>query len=210
MLERARLADVALGAKEDMVAFLSGDFTPEALEESRDAMAVLLERGVRLRVLYLQSNVMDPDVREYVWWLTLEGALVKSVTRLPARFVLVDDSLAVVASNTPGFTGEGVLVRAPEVIAALSELFETYWERSGSISASAAGGAVLEETPAPITRQEQNVLTLLARGMKDEEIAAHLGISVRTVARTVNQLYEHTGSRTRFHLGVKAARFGWA
>src|SRR5659263_527609 len=54
-----------------------------------------------------------------------------------------------------------------------------------------------------------DILTLLAQGMKDDAIAHRLELSVRTVRRALNQLYERTGSESRFELGVKATRFGW-
>lgn len=207
----ARLADVARSAAREVLAFLAGDFTATALAESQEAMVELLERGVLIRVLFLRAGVMDQEIRDYIAWLTTAGALVRSIPKLPVRMVLVDEELAAVASITPRSTGEGLLVRSEVVLQALAALFESYWERAEPIATSAPilTPTVLHETPTPISRQEQDVLTLLAKGTKDEAVAEQLGISVRTLARIVTGLYEHTGADTRFELGVKASRFGW-
>ncbi|WP_139827727.1 helix-turn-helix domain-containing protein [Nesterenkonia sp. PF2B19] len=49
----------------------------------------------------------------------------------------------------------------------------------------------------------------MASGLTDEHMARELGISRRTLSRRVQDLLERTGARTRFQLGVQAARRGW-
>jgi DNA-binding NarL/FixJ family response regulator len=53
------------------------------------------------------------------------------------------------------------------------------------------------------------VLELLALGAKDEVIARHLGVSLRTARRRVADLFDELGAATRFQAGVEAGRRGW-
>ena len=53
------------------------------------------------------------------------------------------------------------------------------------------------------------LLTQLAGGAKDEQIARALDLSVRTVRRRVADLMDELGANSRFHAGVEAVRRGW-
>ena len=52
-------------------------------------------------------------------------------------------------------------------------------------------------------------LRLLAHGLKDDAVARHLGVSVRTARRFIADLHERAGAASRFELGVKAKELGW-
>ncbi len=52
---------------------------------------------------------------------------------------------------------------------------------------------------APLTEREQQVLRLVARGTPDREIAATLGISVKTVEKHVGSILRKTGANNRTH-----------
>jgi DNA-binding NarL/FixJ family response regulator len=51
-----------------------------------------------------------------------------------------------------------------------------------------------------ITRRETDVLVLLARGLSNREIAAHLHVSLRTVEKHVERLMTKTATTRRTHL----------
>jgi DNA-binding NarL/FixJ family response regulator len=53
------------------------------------------------------------------------------------------------------------------------------------------------------------LLSQLAGGAKDEQIARALGLSVRTVRRRVAELLVELGADSRFQAGVEAVRRGW-
>lgn len=58
------------------------------------------------------------------------------------------------------------------------------------------------------SRREAQVLAAVVRGRTNEEIAAMLCISPRTVQTHVRNLMEKTGSRNRTHLAVRAIALG--
>jgi DNA-binding NarL/FixJ family response regulator len=65
---------------------------------------------------------------------------------------------------------------------------------------TAAGHATQQrprELPAGLTERELEVLLVLVRGESNQEIATHLGISVKTVGHHVQHVYEKAGVRTR-------------
>ena len=53
------------------------------------------------------------------------------------------------------------------------------------------------------------VLAMLGAGFKDEAIARHLGISMRTTGRRVLSILDHLQASTRFQAGAQAVRRGW-
>ena len=61
---------------------------------------------------------------------------------------------------------------------------------------------------APTARPDEQLLALLAAGLKDEAIARQLGVSLRTVHRRTSQLLDGVGARTRFQAGLRAAQLG--
>ena len=67
--------------------------------------------------------------------------------------------------------------------------------------------AALPSRPA-LTHDERVLLQLLAAGLSDHAVARRTGVCTRTVGRRLARLQEKLGSRTRFGLGVEAARRG--
>lgn len=79
---------------------------------------------------------------------------------------------------------------------------------SGFASRSGALLLIGRQSQPELPQREHLVLQGLAAGAKDEEIAAQLGISRSTVRDHVHALCSRFGVRTRFQLGVSAARLG--
>ena len=86
--------------------------------------------------------------------------------------------------------------------------------RGGSLLAPVATSAVLrrvrgEPTPAPtLTPRERAVLEHLARGLGNKQIAAALGISVRTVKFHVSAVFAKLGASNRTEAVTRAAQAG--
>ena len=55
----------------------------------------------------------------------------------------------------------------------------------------------------------REVVTLLARGLKDDAIARRLGVSVRTVRRLISATIDDLQADSRFQAGVVAVQRGW-
>ncbi|CAM5651954.1 Helix-turn-helix transcriptional regulator OS=Streptomyces alboniger OX=132473 GN=CP975_28695 PE=4 SV=1 [Streptomyces alboniger] len=84
---------------------------------------------------------------------------------------------------------------------ALQKLFEMAWQQATPLGQPAGDGALSEG--------ERTLIRLLAAGTKDEAVARHLGVSLRTLRRRVSELQERLGAASRFQLGVRASQRGW-
>jgi DNA-binding NarL/FixJ family response regulator len=81
------------------------------------------------------------------------------------------------------------------------------------IAAHAAGEPMVSIQQPPegfdqLTQREQEVLTLIAQGLPDKEVAQQLSIHYRTVETHVTSLTRKLNARTRIRLGVLAKEAG--
>jgi DNA-binding NarL/FixJ family response regulator len=101
----------------------------------------------------------------------------------------------------------GYLVKTTEVPAILD-----------AVRAVAAGGSAFSSTmlrtirnaPRRPSERELQVLRLLCTGASNDEIAASMGLSERTVESHLRRLFDRYGVLSRTELAVLAVREGWA
>lgn len=85
-----------------------------------------------------------------------------------------------------------------------------------AIHKAAAGGLAFEARQLAsvrgtrtLTPREVEVVRLVAKGLSNDEVAAHLGIARKTVEAYLTKLYERWGFTTRTELALWAEREGW-
>lgn len=128
-----------------------------------------------------------------------EGEEVRVIDHMPTRLFVISGTHAVLPEPL-GFADEPrLLVRQGALVEALTLLFELYWERA--VAVPELEGATVD--------QRAFLLRQLASGVKDEQIARSLGLSLRTVRRRVSDLMIELGTDTRFQAGAEAVRRGW-
>jgi DNA-binding CsgD family transcriptional regulator len=118
---------------------------------------------------------------------------------LPSSMLIID-SAAVVLPLEAASTG-ALVIRSPLVVNAMREFFEMIWQRSVPWIDRDSAAEVL-------TPVQHQVVALMAVGHSDEEIAGHLGVSLRTVRRHVADVMDRLQAGTRFAAGIAAARAG--
>ena len=91
-------------------------------------------------------------------------------------------------------------MRQGALVEALTLLFELYWER---------GVPMPQLTGRDPHRAHVHPAASSASGVKDEQIARTMGLSLRTVRRRISDLMIELGADTRFQAGVEAVRRGW-
>lgn len=167
-----------------------------------------MQRGVRYHVVYesdfLQTNVGLRSLQAAV----KAGEVARVFPGVPMKLTIADDDRALITVPRPE-SGDvmALLVHSSMLLDALIDLFEAFWRLAVPISASVGqSGGTVDSEPTPHT---QRLLALLSAGSTDEAIARELDVSERTVHRRVRRLQELLGARTRFQLGVQAARRGW-
>jgi DNA-binding CsgD family transcriptional regulator len=171
-------------------------------EESPDIP--LIERGIRLRTIYLQSMTVSKAGLEFAAFIHKLGGEVRATPTLPMRLLIVDQEIAVMPLNPEVQSAGAVIHRSPGVVAVAIALFDSYWSRATELFAPGD-----RDNKTPLTPHEAEVLRLLAGGAKDEQVARLLGISLRTARRITANLSDRLDATSRFELGVAAAKRGW-
>ncbi|GGP89367.1 MULTISPECIES: helix-turn-helix transcriptional regulator [Streptomyces] len=200
---RDRLVALTRETKEELLAF-SPDATlsESALAASRPLNRALLERGVRMRTLYLDSVRNSRPSVEHANWLTELGGQVRTVASLPTRMLIVDRRTALIPVSDDSSAG-AVVLTGHGMLVALCALFESTWAAAQPLAEVAVLG------PDGLTAQQAAAVRLLAEGHTDDAIAKRLGVSSRTARRIANELMERLGARSRFEAGVRAVQEGW-
>ncbi|MFC4061547.1 LuxR C-terminal-related transcriptional regulator [Planomonospora corallina] len=201
---RTRIEELALRCRHELRGFEpQGSQTLANIDASRPLDRTLLENGVRIRIVYLDSVRNDPHTLAYATWLAELGGQVRTVPTLPTRMIVFDREAALVPID-PGDSSVGaVLLRGAGVVTALTALFEQVWERSDPF------GEEPRRDEQGLSSQEREVLRLLSMGLTDEAVARKLDVSVRTLRRMTAELMERLGARSRFQAGCLSAARGW-
>jgi DNA-binding NarL/FixJ family response regulator len=85
-------------------------------------------------------------------------------------------------------------------------------ELLGAIRNAAAGGlsfSLRPGEPLSLTAREFDVVRLVVEGRSNDEIAAQLGISSKTVETHLRRVFERLGVASRTELATRALREGW-
>lgn len=129
------------------------------------------------------------------------GEEVRVAGSVPSRMAVFGGSAVILPDRwgDPGMVS-ALLLREPSVVSACRALFDVMWSQASAVPGLGDGGA---ETG------RRQLLELLARGAKDEQIARAMGLSLRTVRRRVAAVMTELGVDTRFQAGMEAVRRGW-
>ncbi|MBO3744536.1 hypothetical protein J5X84_00555 [Streptosporangiaceae bacterium NEAU-GS5] len=198
------LAELLTGATREVLALDAPPYATEPAGGGTSEEESALARGVRCRAVY-SSVVLDlPAKLDEIRRVTAAGEQARVLAELPIKLVVVDGTTALLplTGHEEGMRFTSVLVRHSALTDALVALFETLWEQ-----ATPVWGA--PQQPAALDLEDQQIIELLAVGMKDEAILRQLGISERTLRRRIAALLSRLGATGRFQAGVQAARRGW-
>jgi len=164
-----------------------------------DVLRHQLSKGRRMRALYPAEVVDDPARLDYVRFWDAAGEEIRlTAQRLPLAAVF-GDQVAVLGTEWVGIDGSRVLVRSRPVVALTRAYLELVWARARPFAGAGAGEPV---------DGTARIVELLALGAKDETIARHLGVSLRTARRRIAELMDELGATTRFQAGLEAGRRG--
>ncbi|MET9348817.1 LuxR C-terminal-related transcriptional regulator [Streptomyces termitum] len=204
----SQIERLAQGAESSVEVFAPGGAQTEAaLEAARPLDRAAVERGVRVRYVYLDSVRNDPATLNYARWLYDIGGEVRVLPQLPPRMIIFDRRAAIVPID-PEAAARGVLIlRGAGVVTALVSLFRQTWARAEPLGNS--NSRVPASETHGLTRQEQAVLDLLFEGHTDDVVARKLGVSVRTGRRITADLMARLGARSRYQAGALAMERGW-
>jgi sugar-specific transcriptional regulator TrmB/DNA-binding CsgD family transcriptional regulator len=169
----------------------------------------LIKRGVRYRVIYDASLLDDPVELEHIRKHAGAGEESAVLKELPMKLAISDRRMALVPLifNDPNVDESAVVIHPSMMLEALATLFEMLWERAVRFRPTLE--SVSDAGAMSVSALDQRLLELLATGLKDEAIARHLGIALRTVRRRVHKLIQELGANSRFQAGIEASKRGW-
>ena len=169
--------------------------------ESEMAVAVgnAIREGRRVRAIYPARAMSEaPHMLRMRAEIGEEIRLVPSVL---TRLVIVGPRRAIVPEPLGVGSDTRVVVRQASIVGLVQAYFDAMWEGAQRVDATA--GRLAEQD------HRRRLVAELADGVKDEQIARNLDVSLRTVRRRVAALMTELGVDTRFQAGVEAVRRGW-
>lgn len=129
------------------------------------------------------------------------GGQARIVDNAPTKLLIADRSRALIPLDRPGVAGV-VHFGSAVVVDALAVLFDAIWERAMPYPPDSTES----DTLTPI---ERRIATLLCTGIRDDELATAVHLSVRAVRRHIASIMDKLGAGTRFAAGVQLVRRGW-
>ncbi|MFG2987945.1 hypothetical protein ACGFZK_01250 [Streptomyces sp. NPDC048257] len=198
ILDRTAQTPEAPGCEEAGVTGEAGEAGEAVLARIRR----LLARGVAVRTVTDRRGTDFPDRAKELIALTRQGLQARIGQRLPTGLILVDRRICLLPPppcNGEGSDGAALVFGDSLLHQAALPLFESLWARATPVGSPGS----------PLTADQQELLGLLASGLKDETIARRLGVHVHTARRRITRMLEELGADTRFQAGVQAAIRGW-
>ncbi|MFF9898907.1 LuxR C-terminal-related transcriptional regulator [Streptomyces longispororuber] len=168
----------------------------------------ILDRGGRMRTLY--QDTTRYSLAAVAHYAQLDGDVeVRTLDELPQRMFLFDRTVAFIpASRTR--PDAALELRNPAVIAHLAATFTLLWQLATPMwpQASQSAQASRQSSRKGVTPRQQAIAALLTEGLTDSEIAARLGMNVRTARVHIAKLSALLQSSSRAQLGYLIGRSG--
>lgn len=176
-------------------AVISVPAVPDADTRVTQRREALIASDRERRSVLPLSIFTHPEWRAFAEQRTRQGEAQRFLDDVPCEFAAFGTAAVLLPDGTHG-EPDFVLVRWPLLIQVFLGLFEELWRRAEPVHEGAT------------QKEDQKLLELLALGFKDEAIARHSGLSLRTVRRRVAGLMVEHGVDTRFQLGLAVSRRG--
>jgi DNA-binding CsgD family transcriptional regulator len=157
-----------------------------------------------VRWLLQHADRSDPASRSYARTIVRAGAQVRTTDQIYGHLAIFDHQLALVATF-PGDQSTGGMLKIKErhLVSYLAAFHEHAW-RLGVPFTTAEDG--FDEVA--IDNLQRAIMKLMGDGMKDEQVARRLGISVRTCRKHIADLMRRLDAGSRFQAGIRAKESG--
>ncbi|MFD7569892.1 LuxR C-terminal-related transcriptional regulator [Streptomyces sp. NPDC059810] len=164
-------------------------------------------RGVRVRAMYSRRVGTVPEMTQHLADRAALGVELRLSPVVPMNMVLADENFALLPTDPHDPDSPTILARGPGLVRSYLALYEYCWQ-AASRYGEEPGGSGSGGAGDGLSDQQRAALHMLASGIKDEQIARSLGVSLRTVSRLLSEVMQELGAASRFEAGVKAARLG--
>ncbi|MFD4374025.1 LuxR C-terminal-related transcriptional regulator [Streptomyces sp. NPDC058486] len=202
---RRELADLTKTARGSVHSMATGSVRREEMAQELDRDRERVARGVTVQAMYSHRVGQVPEMDQHLAARTALGAEIRLSPVVPMNMLLADDSFAVLPTDPRDPASPAILARGPGLVRVYRALYAYCWHAATPYGhhqePDGSGGDGL-------TEQQRTVLRMLASGIKDEQVARTLGVSLRTISRLISEVMHELGAASRFEAGVKAARLG--
>lgn len=155
-----------------------------------------IERGDPQRAVYPAEVLTTPGGQRWLGIWAEAGEDQRVLPTTSTEFAVFGETAVVALGEWDDVEAGYVLLRDPLVIRLYTAYFDLAWRHAVPVPSDEGDGD-----------GDPRLVELLELGVKDEAIARHLGVSLRTVRRRVARLMSVNGVDTRFQLGwVLASR----
>jgi DNA-binding CsgD family transcriptional regulator len=162
------------------------------------AVTAEMATGRSSRVIY-PARVIETNP-ENVHARARAGELIRVLPEVPTRMAIFGSEAAVLPEIWGSSGGSRLLIRQPSMVSACIAYFDQLWGHA--VTTPGFGSELALD-------DRQQLLGLLARGAKDEQVARTMGVSLRTVRRRIASLLAELGVDSRFQAGMEAVRRDW-
>lgn len=200
-----RILEMQTTAEDEYVALVQGRHVAVEPEQAAPMTAR------RVLAVFDIATLRDPGFRALVRDRAYRNYHNRTYPGVPMRLAIADRRVAMVSSRPDGSTPVALQVRAESLLLALRDYFDTIWEVSAPMLLAREGdpGEWAQLSPGGLSERDRELLSMLLNGLTNEAIAAHWGISRRSVVRLIHDLMARTNATSRVHLGWEAHRRGW-
>lgn len=194
-----RFAQLVQAAEHELLVFDRPPYVTDA--DAAVQMRDLRNDGVRVRTVYAPESLGAPGGLADARAAAAAGESARVSSNLPMKLAIVDGCQALLPLAVDQMVDSALVIRPSALLDALVVLFEMLW---------APAVPLFDEPPAGSAGWlgDDELLALMAAGLKDDAIGRQLGVSSRTVSRRVAEVMERLQADTRFQAGVQAARRG--
>ncbi|WJV47299.1 helix-turn-helix transcriptional regulator [Streptomyces flavofungini] len=160
-----------------------------------------IDRGGGSRTLYQDTARYSPWVMNYYEQLGGQ-AEVRTLDELPKRLLVFDREVAFIPGDRERRTA--LMIRTPALVSHFVTTFNLMWRLATPLFPKAAH----EPAHNGITSRQRAIAALLTEGLTDADIAARLGMNVRTARVHIAKLSAILKSTSRAQLGYLIGRSG--
>ncbi len=171
------------------------------------AYPALARMAGRMNLVVQRSCLNSLSTYRLLRMLGRRGARLRVADAVPLPFAILDEA-AVLAGHPVRADQDVMMLRGRPVVDLWAAVFDHLWSTSDHLPARHPVRVRDEPEPDGLGAQQQAVLRLLACGAKDEAMARHLGVSLRTLRRIVSETMTKLGAQSRFQAGLIAASYG--
>jgi predicted DNA-binding transcriptional regulator len=171
-------------------------------ENHNDMHVSMQDRKVVCRTICDTTKLEWPGGPQHIQDCLMAGEEQRMYEGVPIKAAIIDRRMALVPLHLKSANDSGLLLRPSLLLDTLCAHFDMLWQLAVPVSANGANGNHVGSVEAAELDQ---LVALLANGLKDQVVANRLKISERTFERRVALLQKQLKANTRFQAGWNAA-----